>query len=371
MEVEAVVREPSELVPNSPSLAIQLHCVDPAEVAAVTNYWNWELDRLEPGEFHGSVTILQLGHLLVTKVDVNRAALHRLACPANGRAMLMRGEGSAPIFVAGLLLQPSDFVLLDRRTEIELLGHGTGAIVAISLHGAADTRLNVSATGKPLPLSGGARLLSCPAGNLIDIPDCVDKATAALLSHGGAYPDSFARATLTQELLVRLNMAMENAVPVEVNRLRPTRRRVAVERARDFIRQRLTDPIRLADLCQYSHVQERSLEYGFREIVGLRPMTYIKMLRLAEVHRRLLAELSIERSISEVALDSGFCHLGQFAYDYKRLFMESPSTTRRRARWRTDPTTPAFTNGGNGAMPSTRPNPVLDGYGAESRKYLS
>ena len=84
MEVETVVREPSELVPNSPSLAIQLHCVDPAEVTAVTNYWNWQLDRLEPGEFHGSVTLLQLGHLLVTKVTVNRAALHRLACPANG-----------------------------------------------------------------------------------------------------------------------------------------------------------------------------------------------------------------------------------------------------------------------------------------------
>ena len=371
MEVETVVREPSELVPNSPSLAIQLHCVDPAEVTAVTNYWNWQLDRLEPGEFHGSVTLLQLGHLLVTKVTVNRAALHRLACPANGRAMLMRGEGSAPIFVAGLLLQPSDFVLLDRCTEIELLGHGTGSIIAISLHGSADTRLNVSAAGKPLPLSGGARLLSCPAGNLIDIPDCVDKAASSLLSQG-TYPNSLARASLTQELMVRLNMAMENAIPVEVNRLRPTRRRVAVERARDFIRQRLTDPIRLADLCQHSHVQERSLEYGFREIVGLRPMTYIKMLRLAEVHRRLLAELSMERSISEVALDSGFCHLGQFAYDYKRLFMESPSTTRRRARWQTGRVAPTVTNGGtNGAMPSSRPHAVLDGFNGESRKYLS
>ena len=80
----------------------------------------------------------------------------------------------------------------------------------------------------------------------------------------------------------------------------------------------------------------------------------------------------MERSISEVALDSGFCHLGQFAYDYKRLFMESPSTTRRRARWQTDRVAPTVTNGGtNGAMPSSRPHAVLDGFNGESRKYLS
>ena len=36
-----------------------------------------------------------------------------------------------------------------------------------------------------------------------------------------------------------------------------------------------------------------------------------------------------ERSVSEVALDCGFCHLSQFAADYKRVFLESPSATRR------------------------------------------
>jgi AraC-like DNA-binding protein len=38
-----------------------------------------------------------------------------------------------------------------------------------------------------------------------------------------------------------------------------------------------------------------------------------------------------ERSVSELALDCGFCHLSQFAADYKRVFLESPSATRRAA----------------------------------------
>jgi AraC-like DNA-binding protein len=92
----------------------------------------------------------------------------------------------------------------------------------------------------------------------------------------------------------------------------------------------LADPIRLADLCHHTHLQARSLEYGFREIVGLSPVSYVKMLRLGEAHRRLQSRAWSWLSISEVALDSGFCHLSQFAADYKKLFMESPSATRQR-----------------------------------------
>ena len=51
------------------------------------------------------------------------------------------------------------------------------------------------------------------------------------------------------------------------------------------------------------------------------------MLRLGEVRRRLQTSSAAERSVSEVALDCGFCHLSQFAADYKRVFLESPSAT--------------------------------------------
>jgi AraC-like DNA-binding protein len=52
-------------------------------------------------------------------------------------------------------------------------------------------------------------------------------------------------------------------------------------------------------------------------------------LRLGEVRRRLQASSAVERSVSEVALDCGFSHLSQFAADYKRAFLESPSATVR------------------------------------------
>ena len=107
------------------------------------------------------------------------------------------------------------------------------------------------------------------------------------------------------------------------------RRRLAVERVRRFIHDHLAESMTLAELCRHAHLQARSLEYGFRDLVGLSPFKYIKMLRLGEVRRRLQTSSPADRSVSEVALDCGFCHLSQFAADYKRVFLESPSATRR------------------------------------------
>jgi AraC family ethanolamine operon transcriptional activator len=107
------------------------------------------------------------------------------------------------------------------------------------------------------------------------------------------------------------------------------RRRMAVERVRRFIHEHLSESMTLADLCRHAHLQARSLEYGFRDLVGLSPFKYIKMLRLGEVRSRLQASSASQLSVSEAALDCGFSHLSQFAADYKRVFLESPSATAR------------------------------------------
>ena len=59
-------------------------------------------------------------------------------------------------------------------------------------------------------------------------------------------------------------------------------------------------------------------------------MQYVRTTRLHRARRILRSIVVSHRSISEIALDSGFWHLSQFAVDYKALFGESPSTTFRR-----------------------------------------
>jgi AraC family ethanolamine operon transcriptional activator len=110
-------------------------------------------------------------------------------------------------------------------------------------------------------------------------------------------------------------------------------RRVAVRIARDYIHSRLSEPLRLAELCRQAHLKIRSLEYGFREVTGLTPVAYIRSLRLNAVRSALQQTTSgPQRSISEIAMDVGFWHLSQFATDYRRFFGETPTATRRRAK---------------------------------------
>jgi AraC family ethanolamine operon transcriptional activator len=143
------------------------------------------------------------------------------------------------------------------------------------------------------------------------------------------------RASLADQFV----MAMAGFGSERADAGRPTRdarvqQRIAVERAREYIRGKLAEPLPLSELCRYAHVQARSLEYGFREITGLSPIAYVKSLRLNAVRRDLSRTDAADHSISKIALDHGFWHLSQFAADYRKFFGETPTSTRHRSRHR-------------------------------------
>jgi transcriptional regulator GlxA family with amidase domain len=77
-------------------------------------------------------------------------------------------------------------------------------------------------------------------------------------------------------------------------------------------------------------VSERTLEYAFKEVMGLAPMTYLVRLRLHRVRQALLAETQGSTTVSAEALNWGFWHFGEFSRAYKACFGELPSDTLRR-----------------------------------------
>lgn len=99
---------------------------------------------------------------------------------------------------------------------------------------------------------------------------------------------------------------------------------------RRYIEQHLGDPICLEDLCEVSSVSLRTLQAAFRSHTGVSPMVYVRLRRLNEARRMLLAGDTSTTSVTDVALNCGFTHLARFAGYYKDLFGESPSATLRR-----------------------------------------
>jgi AraC family ethanolamine operon transcriptional activator len=111
--------------------------------------------------------------------------------------------------------------------------------------------------------------------------------------------------------------------------LRPSIRHPYIKRAEEILLDNLDRPLSILDLCQELHISERTLRYGFQECFGLGPATYLKIQRLNGVRRQLKASAGRGITVSAIALQWGFWHMGQFAKDYKKMFGECPSATLR------------------------------------------
>ncbi|RWQ63325.1 MAG: helix-turn-helix domain-containing protein [Mesorhizobium sp.] len=93
------------------------------------------------------------------------------------------------------------------------------------------------------------------------------------------------------------------------------------------------DPIHISELCIALNVSRRTLHRAFRETLGLGPVEYLRLARLAQVRRRLTSARSGTVNVSQAALEAGFSDLGRFAAYYRRLYGEVPSQTQKFQRW--------------------------------------
>jgi AraC family ethanolamine operon transcriptional activator len=125
-------------------------------------------------------------------------------------------------------------------------------------------------------------------------------------------------------------------LPLLINALRqpgkspkPLRRADIVAAAQAYMDANLHRPITLAELSAAVCTSRRSLIYGFQDIFGMGPMTYLKQQRLHGVRRALLMADPEHETVANIARTWGFYGLGHFARDYKALFGEAPSETLR------------------------------------------
>ena len=101
----------------------------------------------------------------------------------------------------------------------------------------------------------------------------------------------------------------------------------ALIRVKDYLMSLTIDPVSIKDLCQIAGVSERTLQYTFQEYYGLTPNAYLKARRLNAVHSELKRSDPQSSSVINIASESGFWHMGQFAADYKKMFGCRPSET--------------------------------------------
>jgi AraC-like DNA-binding protein len=104
-----------------------------------------------------------------------------------------------------------------------------------------------------------------------------------------------------------------------------------VRRAERFMADNADTPITVSDVAAHLGVSLRSLQAGFREWRNATPNTYLRQVRLRLVRDELLRS-DQDASVTTVAMQHGFMHLGRFSAQYRAAFGEGPSATLRRGR---------------------------------------
>ena len=87
----------------------------------------------------------------------------------------------------------------------------------------------------------------------------------------------------------------------------------------------------LSELCAAANVSERTLQYAFHDIMGMSPLTYLHRLRLHRARDELRKAKGSSTTVTDVAMNWGFWHFGEFSRAYRNCFGELPSRTLKHA----------------------------------------
>jgi AraC-like DNA-binding protein len=93
-------------------------------------------------------------------------------------------------------------------------------------------------------------------------------------------------------------------------------------------------PMTALQLAAAVGVSQRTLEHGFRGLLGVTPAVYLRVHRMNRANHELAHGDPSSTTVTHVALKWGFSHPGRFSAAYRALFGESPSQTLRQGKIR-------------------------------------
>jgi AraC family ethanolamine operon transcriptional activator len=291
------------------------------EQAAALDGWNQHYVQLSPGPFSGQVRRLQLDGVGLFLEELHQAVYQtgrvRDGVVALGVLVAMEGDGR----FCGQACSSDALHVYSGDGGFEFLGPQRHLMLGIEI----ELPVWVADLAEP-----GARAL--PRAGLVRQVAAARLRTQALslfeaALHGQA-PGPMARARLLDEVAQCPRGPPPGAAADGEGEARGTRGAgpALARRAHRWVAERLEEPPTVAEWCAALGVSRRTLQAGIQQAWGMGPLALLNALRLDAARR----ELKRGRSVTEAAVRYGFCHFGHFAADYRRLFGEPPSQTRRR-----------------------------------------
>jgi len=275
---------------------------DADEQARNLTGWEQHYDQVSGGLFHGALTELRHAGLQVFREDISQAVRQSCRVPAGA---IWFGFPSAHTRINGRPAFDNAVMVRPGGGEFELVTPGAYKIHGIVIERAALASSLGQCDGLPT-----AEVLQ------VDAPArerCVRAIEQALVTGSG-----------TSNVFDALTALIDCRPRDRATAASFERRRRVVAMARDYIEAHRDRAISIPELCTQTHVSRRTLQYCFEEILGMSPVTWLRVMRLNGV-RRHLQDGAGRRAIGDVAASWGLDNFSQFCSDYRKLFGEPAS----------------------------------------------
>ncbi|MEM7121460.1 MAG: helix-turn-helix domain-containing protein [Pseudomonadota bacterium] len=303
--------------------------------------YDQEYRQLSKGRFRGVYQAIHMGPELTFHFEQNNRVLEQNGVTPNDQytIIFLLNEG-VPSRLNGRTFSHEDLYICGPQSTFDTVGHhdqwgldeGLSGphFVAISVQRsyfeaeimAADPTCDPAhmLNGAGLWLTGGNRVRTLRRG----VSRLLGDVRRARRVDERAAPSIRARTT---EFLAHHLRSMVPPTP-DAHLLSWSRPYRLVARARELMEDARDTDVSIGSLCRDLGVSRRTVEYCFRDEVGLSPVAYMRSLKLHRVRRALMTPENADRSIGDLAAEAGFWHTSRFSAYYRDQFGELPSRTR-------------------------------------------
>jgi AraC family ethanolamine operon transcriptional activator len=307
----------------------QLESRDFMEMEQALSAWDHRYRQISPGEFRGGLLHTQVESLGIFRNRWERAIHYRGSAPKGTVGIgLTLAQSGAPRWL-GHPTGYDDLIVQRSGTEAEYFSGPLwdSVVFAIPETDLAQSIANITADDPQVILRQlvVANLSPRQAAQLRQVATAYLKVAAPSLRRQDAASPLPDMATSVVKLMARALVFSQSPTKKRSH----SRQRKLTRQAEVYAAQRVTQPLRIGDICRDIGVSERSLRDAFTNRTNMSPLAYFKTQRLNRVHRALCKADMANTLIKHVAYSHGFTHLGRFCADYKRLFGESPTDTLR------------------------------------------
>ena len=321
-----------EAPPRVPSAVTVDDISDPTAVGETIEVLKQDAVQLKSGPFWARRILLRLGRSVLVFHSTNQPIRTRTSLQSGFVAFTAFGPRAAGTF-NGLPCGPGRLLMTASGVEVEIVVAGGYESVALlvppeDLRAHLRGRHREDAFRRPEVVE---LLQSCPdaAQGLYGLGRrLVDVAARQAEVFDVPQTQAAAQIDLLESLLAALG-SVGNSDPVPRDLTRQGHSRV-VRAVEDYALAHTAERLYVTDLCEAAGVSERTLQYAFKEVMGMTPVAYLTRLRLHRVRQALRATTHRSTTVTAEALRWGFWHFGDFSRAYKACFAELPSETLRR-----------------------------------------